>query len=198
MRPSRWILSGSLMTLPVCAVAAAAQTAQPFSLQGSAIFVVPGGDAFADTKSGVGFEVQLRRNISLFSLGGGVQFSRHEIVAVDKKLNLIGAFLEPRYVFPRGSQYAPYASGRIAVFRQSLSAEGASGGATGGQVNAGGGILFRAGRNVNLDLGATFGLLQFGEYSVTFAEGGGFTSPSASGTNIVVRAGLAIGLGSAN
>jgi hypothetical protein len=126
-----------------------------------------------------------------------VQFSQHDLVGASNPLTLAGVFLEPRRVFEASSaRYAAYGSLRAAVFRQTISAEGLSGSATGGQLNIGGGVLIVASSSINIDLGATFGLLRFGEFNATFAEGGGITSPSASGTNFVLRAGLAIGLGS--
>ena len=187
----------ALTLLSVSAVPAAqAQTGQPFSIQGSAILVVPGGSSFSDTQSGPGVELQLRRNISLWSVGGGVQYSRHDVGA-ENPLTLIGLFLEPRRVIPLSNdRVAPYGSVRIALFRQSLSTQGTSSSATGTQVNIGGGLLIAAGSNMNVDLGVTFGMLRFGSYSVNYAEGGGVSFPSSSGTNLVLRAGLALGFGS--
>ncbi|MDP1861335.1 MAG: hypothetical protein Q8K82_21855 [Gemmatimonadaceae bacterium] len=171
------------------------QTAQQWSVQASALLVRPSGEAFVDTKSGPGFELQLRRNSSPWSVGGGVQYSRHDIGASDP-LSLVGIFLEPRFILPFAtSQAAPYASARVAVFQQRLSASGVTGKATGGQINAGGGVLLRLSKNANLDVGATIGYLKFGEFVIAFPEGGGITSKAASGTNIVLRAGLALGLG---
>ena len=59
-------------------------------------------------------------------------------------------------------------------------------------LNGGGRVLFRLGPRLNLDVGSTFGYTHFGDF-----ETEGNTSPdtSASGSNIVVRIGLALGLG---
>jgi hypothetical protein len=177
-----------------------AQTAQRFSIQGSALYVVPGGSEFADTKAGPGAELQLRANTPIVigsgvvSIGGGGQFSTHSVEGLTDPLYLFGAFVEPRYAFAVGGT-ALYLSVRAALFRQSQTSQGVTGSANGNQLNAGGGLLMRLSRNVNLDLGATFGVFYFGSYTVTYAEGGGFTRPALSGTNVVMRGGLAIGLG---
>ena len=192
-------LVGGLAVLLLPASRTLAQTAATYSLQGSGIFVIPGGTAFADTKSGPGVELQLRRRLpwssGLWSIGGGVQYSRHDVGAANP-LTLTGVFLEPRRVFEgSSSRFAAYGSLRAAVFQQSLSAEGTSSSATGGQLNVGGGVLIVASSSINIDLGATFGLLKFGGYNVPFVVGGGFPVPASSGSNLVLRAGLAIGLG---
>lgn len=175
-----------------------AQTAQPFSLQGSVISVMTSGDAFADVANGIGGELQLRWNISAFSLGVGGQLSSHDLANTSDPLILRGAFLEPRYVLPIGtSRAAPYLSGRVALFQQVFEGGGVSSNATGMQFNGGGGVLVALSSAVNLDLGATIGMMRFGAYEVQYAGGGGFDYPSETGINFVLRAGLAIGLGSA-
>jgi hypothetical protein len=172
------------------------QTLQDYSIQGSAIFVIAGGNAFAGTEAGPGVELQLRRNISQLTLGVGFQYSRHDFLDFPDPLNLVGFFLEPRWALPGSSStWAPYVSGRLAVFRQALSTEGVGASATGGLVNGGGGILVRLTRNTNLDLGATFGVLRFGQLTWNLV-GGSQQYPASTGTNLVLRAGLAIGLGS--
>lgn len=172
------------------------QTAQDWSVQGSAIYVVAGGNAFAGTDAGPGIELQLRRNLSQVSFGVGFQYSRHDFEGLPDPLNLVGGFIEPRYVFPGSSTtWAPYASARLAVFQQAISSEGVGASAIGAQVNGGGGVLVRLSGNTNLDLGATFGFLQFGELTVN-RLGGTEQYPSSSGTNFVLRMGFAIGLGS--
>jgi len=180
----------SLLAIPV-----RAQTSTPTSIQGSVIYVVPGGKAFSDTDPGAGFELQIRRNVSLMSYGVGIQYSSHNVGLPDN-MSLIGVFFEPRRVFPgKSAKSAPYASARIAVFRQNVSSGGVSGGATGGQLNVGGGILIRASKRANIDLGATVGLLRFGGFTLDFGNTD-YVTPSSNGYNFVLRAGLALGLGS--
>jgi hypothetical protein len=177
---------------------AAAQTSQRFSAQASALFVTLSGDAYESLKNGPGFEAQLRFNPGALSIGGGFQFSNHDIDnegfenPVDGSIKLYGAFLEPRLVIvTQSTRLAPYVSARLAYLRQSLDVEGFEGHANGYQVNGGGGVLIRLAGNVNLDLGATFGYIDFSE-----ATASGTTSVDPdSGTNWVLRAGLAFGLG---
>ena len=187
-------LAAILVSLALAASPAQGQTAQPFSIQGSLLLVIPSGNAFTETKAGPGFELQIRRTVSAWSFGGGIQYSRHDIGATDP-LVLVGAFFEPRYVLPVSARYVrPYVSGRIALFQQRFSSEGVSGSATGAQVNGGGGVLIRLNRQVNADLGATVGYLRFGRYTASFG-GTELTAEGGSGINTVLRAGLAIGIG---
>ncbi len=60
--------------------------------------------------------------------------------------------------------------------------------------NVGGGVLFVITSFVNLDVGATVGRRKIGATTVTSA-GGSTVIDFESGTNIVFRVGLAIGLG---
>ena len=67
--------------------------------------------------------------------------------------------------------------------------------ASGAQVNVGGGVLLRVSPRVNLDLGATFGVINFGDAKVTVPGFGSVNAGSAgSGQNMVVRFGVAVGL----
>ena len=171
-----------------------AQSRQAFSVQLSGLFVIPAGSAFTGTDAGPGAELQLRRNSSPISYGVGVQYSRHDI-GIESPMSLTGVFVEPRYVLCATCETVfPYVSGRGAVFRQGVSSEGTSGSATGVQVNGGGGLLIVASPNINLDVGATLGLLYFGEFTTRYA-GSTYTSSAASGINLVLRAGVVIGIG---
>ncbi len=189
-----------LTVLVLASSVAGAQTAQRLSVQASGLFVTLSGDAYSSLKNGPGFEAQLRFNPGALSFGGGFQFSNHDIDAtdVDGSIRLFGAFFEPRYVIPAPSaMLAPYVSARLAYLRQSLNLEGFEGNSNGLQINGGGGVLVRLGSNVNVDLGATFGYIDFGESTVTDKSTGieTKTADADSGTNWVFRIGLAFGLG---
>jgi hypothetical protein len=181
----------------------AAQTHRRFSLQTSAIYVLLSGDsAFSSTSSGLGGEAQLRLNISSISIGGGVQFSRHTSTGLgnvesEVPISLLGAFLEPRCVLPGNSNvYAAYLSARIAYFQQQYSSR-VDATAGGSQFNVGGGVLVSATRNVNIDLGLTTGAMRFGGFHVPAGSGHSeYDVLAQSGRNLVLRAGVAIGLGS--
>ena len=179
---------------------AAAQTAQRFSAQASALFVTLAGDAYESLDNGKGFEAQVRFNPGALSIGGGFQLSSHDIstTSFDGSVRLLGPFLEPRYVIATQSpRFAPYVSSRLAMLRQSLNVEGYDGHANGLQINGGGGVIVRLASNVNVDLGATFGYIDFGKATLTNNSTGITTEePDAdSGTNWVIRIGLAFGLG---
>jgi opacity protein-like surface antigen len=176
---------------------ATAQTAQRFSVQASGLYAHLYGDAFDGIGRGLGGEAQLRYTPSAFSIGAGFQYTDHDTPgSPGATLHLYGGFLEPRYVIDVGSgTLAPYVSTRFSILSQKLTELRDTGqeietSATGVTLNGGGGVLIRLGSRVNLDVGSTFGYTRFGE-----SETEGVTNPSASGSNIVVRIGLALGLG---
>jgi hypothetical protein len=177
---------------------AAAQTAQRFSVQASGLYAKLFGDAFANVGRGLGGEAQLRYTPGALSIGAGFQYTDHDTPETsDATFHLYGGFLEPRYVIDVGSSTAfPYISTRFSILSQKITRPDGTGqeietSATGVTLNGGGGVLFRLGSRVNLDVGSTFGYTHFGD-----AETEGSTNPntSASGSNIVVRLGLALGL----
>lgn len=199
---------------------AAAQSAQRWSIQASGLYVGVFGDAYKGLKSGPGGELQVRVTPSLWSYGAGLQYSTHGVDNVNNyNISLSGVFFEPRRVFDINStKVAPYASARLAYLsltadlgpfqpRVASSAapvslsvarlENATLSASGFQGNVGGGVLIKLSPRVNLDLGTTVGLIRFGETQEKVGGRVVGTSGSTSGTgqNIVVRAGLAIGLG---
>jgi hypothetical protein len=182
-----------------------AQSAQRFSIQASALSAGVYGSAYDGMKTGFGGEAQFRYNPGVLSWGVGAQYTQHNLD--DSSLNgetidLAGLFVEPRYVVDVGSsRFAPYLSGRVAFLRQSMSVETGlygtvSGSATGAQLNGGGGLLVSFTPRVNLDIGATFGYINFGDYTITSsATGESISGATGSGQNLILRVGLAIGLG---
>ncbi len=179
-----------------------AQSAQRFSVQASGLFVGTSGDAYEGMKAAAGGEVQLRYTPGLWSFGLGYQYSSHGVEVAEfsgEKVKLAGAFFEPRRTFDLGSStFAPYASARLAALKESmdftLEGQQLSASASGVQVNVGGGLLFRVSPRVNLDLGATVGLINFGELELTLPGGVVQLGSGGSGQNVVFRAGVAVGL----
>ena len=197
----------------------AAQSAQRWSIQASGLYVAVFGSAYDGLKNGTGGEFQLRVTPSLWSYGFGVQYSVHDLKeAPGNNIGLGGVFFEPRRVFDVGSpKFAPYLSARVAYLQQSadftVSVQGIARtdpgvtlsvrpqqtfalSASGFQGNVGGGVLMKLSSRVNLDLGVTAGVIRFG--NVTAKSGSQttrFPGTSGTGQNVVVRAGLAIGLG---
>jgi len=207
MAPVRALAIAGAATLATSLLAPTlrAQSAQRVSIQTSALFVGTSGSAYQGINAGPGLEMQLRYTPSLWSFGVGAQVSRHGLSEPGfggERVMLAGAFFEPRRVFEVSSpSFAPYASGRLAFLRQSidLTVEGtrASASASGAQVNVGGGVLMRLTPRVNLDLGATMGLIRFGKVQVNVPGYGTATVDGTSGTgrNLVARVGVAVGLG---
>lgn len=178
-----------------------------------------------EISDGMGIEGQLRYTPGALSLGAGFQYTIHtspggtihfddpSLPSVDVSEwdgALYGFFVEPRYVIAlRSALYAPYLSGRLSLLRyeddadwrtQDGSITGTmSTSTTGLTVNGGGGVLVRFGPRVNMDLGVTYGYSNFDEYEVIVRSGGDSEqappAPAGTGSNIVVRLGLAIGLG---
>jgi len=202
----RRFLAISLLLITLLGAASAhAQSAQRFSLQASGLYVGVFGSAFEGVKNGGGFELQARYNPSAFSIGAGYQASVHTMAfnGADETLGFAGGFIEPRYVIDVGSaSAAPYVAARIAYLKQTadVSIQGTpvhlSAGGT--QLNLGGGALIRLSRVVNLDLGATFGRIHFAEVKADVPGYGSQTfdtGSSGDGQNLVIRAGVAIGIG---
>ncbi|MEP7380821.1 MAG: hypothetical protein ABI910_04000 [Gemmatimonadota bacterium] len=181
-----------------------AQSAQRYSVQASGLFVGTFGEAYDGLKAGPGFEAQFRITPSAWSYGFGVQGSTHSFddpSLGNNSVTLAGIFFEPRRVIDVGSsQFAPYVSARVAFLQQSLdltvNGTKVTADASGAQLNAGGGVLIRLSPKVNLDLGATYGLINFGDVQVDIAGVGKTTidGTSGNGSNLVLRAGLAIGI----
>lgn len=190
--------------LAISAVAAAelrAQSAQAISLQVSALYNGLAGDVFDNlNKNGIGGEAQIRYTPGALSLGAGVQYTVHSLEGpFTEDAQLLGAFFEPRYRIYTGSNVlAPYVSARLSWLNMGFSGDELSVSSDFIQLNAGGGLLYRLGPRFNLDLGATFGYNRLGAgiFQSTDEENGFRNEfPAASGTNVVVRLGLAVGLG---
>jgi len=192
------------LAVAVTTPSARAQSAQRYSVQASGIFVGTFGEAYDGLKNGPGIEAQFRITPSAWSFGFGIQGSTHsfDVEGLESEsVTLAGVFFEPRRVIDVGSsQVAPYVSARLAVLQQSLDLDidgtTVSASANGVQVNGGGGILVRLSPRVNLDLGATYGLIRFGDVEVDIAGVGRTTveGSSGNGSNLVLRAGVAIGI----
>jgi hypothetical protein len=192
-------LIGLVMGLGLAGLAAgtgAAQTAQRFSVQGSGLYAKLFGDAFDNVGRGLGGEAQVRYTPSALSIGAGFQYTDHDTpLNPSGTFHLYGGFLEPRYVLDVGSNtVAPYLSTRFSLLSQKSKASSQlpESSATGVTLNGGGGFLFRLGSRLNLDVGSTFGYTHFGN---TKTQGTTVANSDVSGSNIVVRVGLAFGLG---
>lgn len=185
----RTLLLHSLLVASLASIASA-QSAQKVSLQLAVLSTSIGGTGSSST-TGVGVEPQLRfyllgeRNV--ISLGIGGQYTSH--ASGGDKLNIAGAFLEPRYVPAIGSgRVVPYLSGRLALLQQSSNFGSSSSGYAYG---AGGGIVVPLSRRVNLDAGAQLVRQKFGDFEFTDGSPGSF-NPF---TTYAAKIGFNIGLG---
>ncbi|MEP7344055.1 MAG: hypothetical protein ABI877_02250, partial [Gemmatimonadaceae bacterium] len=177
---------------------AEAQSNQRLSMQLSGIAAGLQGRAYAYLAPGVGGEAQLRYTIGALSFGAGLQYTRHNsaLAGATFPIAISGPFLEPRYVLPTTLRdIGPYVSTRFSLLKQHYSLGGYEGSATGATLNGGGGALVRLTPRVNLDVGATFGFTAFRRLTIDNTETHKRTPlPAGSGTNVVVRIGLAFGL----
>jgi hypothetical protein len=174
-----------------------AQSAQAVSVQVSALYNGVYGDLFSGLKSGYGAEGQLRYTPGALSIGAGFQYTTHELAIRREDIRFYGGFLEPRYRIHTGSNVvAPYVSARFSLLKVGFSGGDLSLSSSFIQVNGGGGLLYRVGPRLNLDLGATFGYNRLGSGTLR-SESGNSSVPidSSSGANLVVRFGFALGLG---
>jgi hypothetical protein len=191
----------ALLVLPVLLagipLSARAQSAQPVSLQGSALFIQLYGNDFETTDPGYGFEAQIRYTPSAWSFGAGFQYTTHGVDNSPDRATLVGGFIEPRYVFSTGSASVfPYLSGRFYVVKFTAENSDAETRATstGLAANGGGGVLVRLSTRMNLDLGATFGYFKFDEFKLELGNGLEGTAEGGTGSNLVGRVGLTFGL----
>jgi opacity protein-like surface antigen len=173
-----------------------AQSAQPYSLQASGMFNAILGGLFTNLKDGWGAEAQFRYTPGALSVGAGFQFTYHALEARTEDAILYGGFIEPRYRIYAGSNVvAPYLSARLALLKMSFTGGDLSLSSIFVQLNGGAGLLFRLSSRFNLDLGTSFGYDQLGKGTLTSKSGApAIPVPSTSGSNAVVRLGLAIGL----
>jgi opacity protein-like surface antigen len=171
---------------------AAAQSRQPWSVQGSALYTAQDFGGQAGTIGGFGFEAQARRTFPGFSIGAGVQYSRH--TSGPDALNLTGIFVEPRYV-PSVTMgpFAPYLAGRVVFLRGSLNSEllDASGSSNGFAFGAGAGLIYPMTRRVNFDIGGA--VLRQSLGNMTLDDAGELEVEFPSFLGYVVKAGFSIG-----
>lgn len=174
-----------------------AQSAQAVSVQISGLYNGVYGQVFSGLRSGYGAEGQLRYTPGALSIGAGFQYTTHDIAERLEDIRFYGGFLEPRYRIHTGSNVvAPYVSARFSLLKVGFSGGDLECSSSFIQLNGGGGLLYRVGPRLNLDLGATFGYDRLGDGSIRSRESGNAVPVEAtSGTNLVVRFGFAFGLG---
>jgi hypothetical protein len=200
MNLPRWILI-QLAAAVLLAVDLSAQSAQAISLQVSGLYNTVDGDVFDNLKNGFGGEAQVRYTPGALSLGAGFQYTEHGPEPLPgfpnpPDVRLYGGFIEPRYRIHTGSYViAPYVSARFSLLKAGFEGGEFSLSSTFIQLNGGGGLLYRLGPRFNLDAGATFGYNRRSAGTLSRDDQPVRSDPAASGFNLVVRLGLAVGLG---
>jgi hypothetical protein len=174
-----------------------AQSAQPISLQASALFNGVFGNVFNGLQDGIGGEAQIRYTPGALSVGAGFQYTTHGLEVREENARLYGGFVEPRYRIRTGSNVlAPYLSTRFSLLKVGFSGGDLSLSSNFIQINGGGGLLYRIGSQLNLDLGATYGYNRLGRGTLRDRlSGTEVPVEPSSGSNLMVRLGLALGLG---
>jgi len=187
----------AILGIAAGAADAAGQSRQPWSAQGSVLYTAQDLGGSAGVVGGIGFEAQARRTFARWSLGGGVQYSRH--TSGPDALGLTGVFVEPRFV-PGGTigPFAPYLAGRVAYLRGTLSSDlvDGSGSAGGWAVGAGAGLIFRLSRRVNIDVGAAVLRQTLGNITLDDVNQTEVALPAFLG--FVIKAGFSFGFESAS
>ena len=167
----RRVCLGVLVAVPLMWSDAAAQTAQKFSIQASALGVQLTG---IDNQ-------ELAFNPSRFSIGVGGQTTVHEVGV--NSVTFRGAFVEPRYVLAAVSDVVGiYAAVRFMTLNATFDVLGSEVEFDGSALSGGGGLLIRLGSRLNGDLGVTVGKETYG-------------GERSEGVTVVTRLGLALGLG---
>jgi hypothetical protein len=186
------LVAGALLTAEL-----SAQSAQAVSLQISGLYNGLFGDVFDGLNNGFGAEGQVRYTPGALSFGAGFSYTLHNYDFLPEDAKLYGGFFEPRYRIHTGSNVvAPYLSARFSWLNMGFTGDDLSVSSDFIQINGGGGLLYRLGPRLNLDLGATFGYNHLGEGDFTSKQDGLLASfPDQQGTNVVVRLGVAVGLG---
>jgi hypothetical protein len=174
-----------------------AQSAQAISLQVSGLYNGVFGNVFDGLQDGFGGEAQIRYTPGALSIGAGFEYTVHGLEMRPEDTKLYGGFLEPRYRIHTGSNVlAPYLSARFSLLKVGFTGGDLSMSSSFIQLNGGGGILYRIGPRINLDMGATYGYNRLGAGTLRSERNGTETMfDSSSGANIVVRLGFAVGLG---
>jgi hypothetical protein len=156
-------------------------------------WVNPGGEDFADTDAGPGFDLIVRKGAGdSFSLGLGGTWSMHAVDFTDDKYDIVGVFIEPRVL--GGSEESgvrPFLAGRLAWMRESIR-EGTQSRAA---VGVGGGLLagfvVPLSDQVSLEGSAGGYLLSFGDFK---ADGAALDRSGGSGNALALRVAINIEL----
>jgi opacity protein-like surface antigen len=167
-----------MICLPCLGGAAAGQSQQKLSLQGSgAVLFATQSDPSFTSSTRLGYEAQLRYTVSRFSMGAGYQRSTVFKFPNGESIALSLGFVEPRLVLTAGSGVAAYVAGRLGLGTLTCT-ETCNAGGTNITYGGGGGLLFKLNKRLSADLGGQF-----------FQVSGKLSSGYA-----MVRAGLGIGL----
>lgn len=192
------------LVLPLGMVPVVASAQVAIGLGG--VYAAPTGSDFQGTNAGPGVQGSLRLPLGpnfSFSLSG--QWTSHGESGLAENWSVVGFGTEPRYTFTTHSSVQPYVSGSIFYLHESLALTAADAQALGFNsvsftthgfaFGAGGGVLLAAGRQVAVDLAATYGPANLSDLTV-HADGLSASSPgtSLSGGALFIRAGLLIRL----
>jgi hypothetical protein len=147
------------------------------SVSGAVGFNTLYGDDFEVADAGFGVQGLLRyTTVAGFAFGGGVHYSAHGVDGLSEKLNVLGIYVEPRYVARlQASNVAPFIGGRVAWVRQSMTVRWSPDwaptrhAATGYGLGGIGGILFQLSPQIGVETAVTFYVLSFGDASVNDA-----------------------------
>ena len=169
--------------------------AQSFSFGGGGVYASLSGSDFDGIGSGLGVDVLFRYHArGGISIGGGVQYTSHDIDGVDPNFGVRAFFADVRYAFEtaNSSSITPYIGARAALAHYGVSQGGTSVSGNGTAFGPAGGMLIRLAPTTQLDAGIVWYSIHFGNASVNGAEQAGTKS---SGSALTLRAGVVFGFG---
>jgi len=169
--------------------------AQSFSLGGGGVYASLNGSDFDGFGSGLGVDAQFRYHArGGVSIGGGVQYTSHDITGVDPNLGVRAFFADVRYSFERASSpsITPYIGARAALAHYGVSQGGNSATANGTAFGPAGGMLIRLAPTTQLDVGLVWYSVHFGNFSANGVEQ---ADTKSSGSSLALRAGVVFGFG---
>ena len=179
-------------------VPALAQSSTRVSVEVSGGYLLLGGDAFAATDDGMGFEAQLRLGFRGGSgLGIGYYRSKHSVPALPEDIAMSSVFADVRYYLPVESRLRPYVAARLGLMQKGTEVlipftGPVEGKARGTLVGAGAGLSYMVTSAIDVMLAAGYDLTFFGDSDY---QGERFSDTSANGSVLGVRLGVSVGFG---
>lgn len=180
------------MLCALALVGASASVAQ-VSIGVSGAYSNLGGSDFDGVDAGYGVEGNVMFPVAQsIKLGVSGQWATHGIAGASENLKVLGILAEGRYLFTMAGKATPYVGVRGGWGQYSVSQGGSTAKATGFPVGGGVGVMIGLSPTLALDLNGMLHTVSFGNVKVDGTE---VPDSKASGTVLLVRAGINFKLG---